>query len=126
MHPLLQLLVTRPDLLAEHAEAYAELTGIEIRDLVADGYRQVLLGAVALCCATVSMVLTGVALLLVLALPEARNAAWWTLVLPPGVPLLVALASYQRLRARPKTPAFATLREQLSADWQLLQKVKAS
>ena len=126
MHPLLQLLMRRPDLLAEHAEAYAELTGLEIRNLVTDGYRRVLWSAAGLCCATASMVLAGVALLMVLALPETRDVAGWTLLLPPGLPLLGALAAYQRLRARQQPTAFATLREQLHADWQLLQKVKAS
>jgi hypothetical protein len=72
------------------------------------------------------MVLAGVACLMVLALPETRDAAGWTLLLPPGLPLLGALAAYQRLRARQHTPTFATLREQLHADWQLLQKVKVS
>lgn len=125
MHPLLHLLMTRPELLAEHAQAYAELTGIEINDLVRAESRRLLYSAVALCCATAALVLAGVALLLALALPETRNAAWWALLLPPCLPLLGALACL-RLRSGIRAPAFAVLRQQLLADWLLLKEVKAA
>jgi uncharacterized membrane protein YqjE len=125
MHPLLHLLMTRPELLGEHAQGYAELAGQEISDLTATARSRLLWGAAALCCATAALVLAGVALMLALALPETRNAAVWALLLTPCLPLLGALACVLRWRAHQRAPAFAKLREQLRADLELLQEVTA-
>ena len=64
MHPLLALLATRPQLLVDHAQAYAELFNEEFALARAAWRRQVLLFAVALCCLGVAAVLAGVATLL--------------------------------------------------------------
>ena len=125
MHPLLHLLMTRPELLAEHAQAYAELAGNEISDLSLAGRRRVLWSAAALCCATAALVLAGVALMLAMALPQTGNAPLWTLLLAPCLPLLGALACVLRLRVHQRASPFAELREQLRTDLQLLKEVTA-
>ena len=125
MHPLLHLLMTRPELLSEHAQAYAELAVYEASDMVAAGRRRLLWSAAALCCATAAVVLAGVALMLAVTLPDTHSAAMWTLLLTPCVPLLGTLACVLTLRAHQSTPAFAELREQLSTDLQLLREVTA-
>jgi uncharacterized membrane protein YqjE len=123
MHPLLHLLMTRPELLGEHAQAYAELVGSEINDLATATRQGVLWSAAALCCAAATLVLAGMALMLALALPQTRSDAPWALLLTPCLPLLGALACVLRLRATQRAPAFAKLREQLRADLELLQEV---
>ena len=125
MHPLLHLLMTRPELLGEHAQAYAELVGSEVNELATATRQRMLWSAVALCCAAATLVLAGVALMLALALPQTRDAAPWALLLTPGLPLLGVLACVLRLRASQRTAAFAKLREQLQADLELLQVVTA-
>jgi uncharacterized membrane protein YqjE len=123
MHPLLHLLMTRPELLSEHAQAYAELAVCEVSDMVSAGRRRLLWSAAALCCATTALVLAGVALMLAVTLPEARGVALWTLLLTPCTPLLGTLVCVLNLRANDRAPAFAELREQLSTDLQMLKEV---
>ena len=64
MHPLFHLLATRPQLLADHAEAYAELVAVEINRMSATWTRLALLNAMALCSLSVALALAGVALML--------------------------------------------------------------
>jgi uncharacterized membrane protein YqjE len=125
MHPLLHLLMTRPELLAEHSQAYAELACHEISELALASRDRALWSAAALCCATATLVLAGVALMLAVALPQPASAGQWTLLLTPCAPLLGALACVLVMRARQRAPAFAALREQLAADRQLLREVTA-
>jgi uncharacterized membrane protein YqjE len=125
MHPLLNLLMTRPELLSEHAQAYAELAACEASDMVSAGRRRLLWSASALCCATATVVLAGVAMMLAVALPATHSAAIWTLFLTPCVPLLGTLVCVVTLRSHQRPPAFAELREQLNTDLQLLREVTA-
>ena len=64
MHPLLALLATRPQLLADHAQAYAALFNEEFDQARASWQRTAVLQAVALCCVSAAAVLAGVALML--------------------------------------------------------------
>ena len=88
MHPLFHLIATRPQLLADHAEAYAALVAAEAPRIAAAWKRSALLNVLALCSLAVGLVLTGVALMLVAAMPEAAMRAPWVLLavplLPPG------------------------------------------
>jgi uncharacterized membrane protein YqjE len=125
MHPLLHLLMKQPELLSEHAQAYAELAACEISDLAAALRRQALWSAAAVCCAIAALVLAGVALMLAALLPEARGAALWALLVAPGVPLLGLLVCVQALRVQTQSPAFSALRQQLRSDVQLFKEVTA-
>jgi uncharacterized membrane protein YqjE len=125
MHPLLNMLMTRPELLSEHAQAYAELAVCEIGEIASAGRSRLLWSAAALCCATIAAVLAGVALMLMLTLPEAHGTALLALLLTPCLPLLGALACVLNLRKHQRAPAFAELREQLSNDLRMLREVTA-
>ena len=57
LHPLLHLVATQPQLLADHAEAYAELVAEELGDFSVTWKRRALLNAVALCFGGVAAVL---------------------------------------------------------------------
>ena len=126
MHPLLRLVTNQPQLLAEHAEAYAELFGEELSAASAMWKRQALLGAVALCGLGVGAVLAGVALMLWAVIPPADIQAPWALIVAPVLPLLAAIACAVAARAQTATGAFGAMRQQVEADVAMLRAVGAS
>lgn len=70
-HPLLYLLATRPQWLAEHALAYGGLAGDELALAACHWQRQAWLQAVAAGCAVATLGVAGVALLLWAVTPAA-------------------------------------------------------
>ena len=93
IHPLLRLVATQPQLLADHAEAYAGLIGEELGKTTTAWRQRVVLNAAALCLAGAAVVLGGVALMLWAVLPEASLRLPWVLLATPVVPALLALIS---------------------------------
>ncbi len=126
MHPLLRLVTNQPQLLAEHAEAYADLFGEELGAASAMWKRQALLGAVALCGLGVGAVLAGVALMLWAVIPAADIQAPWALIAAPSLPLLAAIACAMAARAETTDGVFGAMREQVKADVAMLREVGAS
>jgi len=126
LHPILHLLATRPQWLAEHAEAYAELVAVEFGDAASAGRRSLVLGAAALCAAGVAATLAGVALMLWAALPELPPGTAWLLWATPAVP--AGLSVLALLARRKATPAerFVELRRQLQTDLALLREAGAA
>jgi hypothetical protein len=120
MHPLLTLLATRPQLLVDHAQAYAALFNEEFGLACATWRRQVLLYAVALCCLGVAAVLAGVATMLWFA-TAAPVQALWVLVAVPAVPLLVAVVCLLLARQPPQSASFANLSRQINEDLAMLR-----
>jgi len=120
MHPLLTLLATRPQLLVDHAQAYAALFNEEFGLACATWRRQVLLYAVALCCLGVAAVLAGVATMLWFA-TAAPVQAFWVLVAVPAVPLLVAVVCLLLARQSPQSASFANLSRQINEDVAMLR-----
>ncbi len=124
IHPFFSTLLTRPELLAEHASAYAELASVEVA-LAADEWRR--RGVWTACAGLLALMgigWGGVALLLAAAWPLAQMPAPWLLVAVPAVPLLLALvvALVGGLRRRRSTPAFALLRQQIAQDSALIRQ----
>ncbi len=121
-HPLLQLLAVRPQLLADHAEAYGELARAELERIAAEWRERALRGLVGLGALCVGAALAGVALMLWATLPALGPPAWWVLATVPLPPLALGLWCLFGPRAEAQTTAaFSTLRAQLRADLQLLQ-----
>jgi cytochrome bd-type quinol oxidase subunit 2 len=123
MHPLLNLLATRPQLLAEHAQAYAELVAEELPRATAAWKRQALLNTLALVGLLAALLLAGVSLMLWATLPNADMRAPWLLILVPLLPLAGAIGCLVSARAQAKHDGRGQLREQLSADLALLREV---
>jgi hypothetical protein len=124
-HALLRLITTRPQLLVDHAQAYAELAHADL-DVVASAWkRQLRLAATALCSAAVATVLAGVALMLWAVIPAAQIEAPWALVVAPLLPALVALWCLLAARAVGGQQAFGNLKEQVQADLLMLRQVGA-
>ncbi len=126
MHPLLALLATRPQLLVDHAQAYAALFNEEFDQARASWQRTAVLHAVALCCVSAAAVLAGVALMLWVISPALPAQAQWVLPVTPLVPLLVALICLVTVRREARQDAFANLRRQIGADMAILRAVGSS
>jgi hypothetical protein len=126
MHPLLHLIVAQPQLLAHHAEAYAELVASEIGKASAAWKRRAMLNAVALCSLGVAAVLAGVALMFWAAIPAAQVQAPWTFVVAPLFPTAVAVWCLVTARWLSNGGAFDDLRRQVQADMSMLREVSSS
>ena len=131
VHALLHLIATRPQLLVDHAQAYAELANADFGAAMRAWQRKLRLVALALCGGAVAAVLAGVALMLWAVVPAAQIEAPWALVAAPMLPALVALVALRCLlaiRAGSAQPAFGNfgnLKEQVQADLLMLREVRA-
>lgn len=123
MHPLLDLLVSQPALLADHALAYVELAAQEGADFSRLCRRRLRLTVYALCCATAACVLAGVAFMLWFVSPLAQSSFPWPLVIPPLLPLAALLWCLIKLNAIAGEAGFAGVRRQLLADKALMSEV---
>jgi uncharacterized membrane protein YqjE len=125
LHPLLHLIATQPHLLADHAQAYAELAAVEAGEFSAHWKRRAMLFTVAAFCMGLGVVLAGVAVMLWSVLPVSQMQAPLSLVAVPLV--LMALSGVCVLlgRSQIKNAAFASLRQQVKADLLMLREVAA-
>jgi uncharacterized membrane protein YqjE len=126
LHPMFRLLATQPGLLADHAEAYAELFGSEFASACERWKRQALFHAAALCSMVVAAVLVGVALMLWAVTPTLQPHAAWVLLLVPLLPALLTWWCLHAARASAATEAFGQLRQQLKADASMLREAAAA
>jgi uncharacterized membrane protein YqjE len=126
MHPLLHLIAKEPGLLAEHAEAYAELLGEELGVASAHWKRRALMSAIALCAIGVGAVLAGVALMLWAVVPPENMNAPWALVIAPLVPFALAVGLWITARSQSGPRAFEHVKRQLREDAALLREASAS
>lgn len=126
LHALFRLIASQPQMLAEHAEGYADLIAQEMQAARARWKRSLMLGAVGGLSALVAVLMLGVALMLWAVTPDASLRAPWLLWVVPAVPALVAIGCFSALSAQAKGQGFATLREQLAADAAMLREVSAS
>lgn len=126
MHPLLRLLVDRPQLLAEHVDAYAALIAVEVPRISAAWQRSALLHALALGSALVGTTLAGVSVMLWATAPAVPPPTLWILLAVPAVPLVAALAFALAARSAHALDATGTLREQVRADIAMWRQAVAS
>ena len=123
LHPALHLLATRPQWLAEHAEAYAELAAAEFGEAAGSWRLSLLLGAATVFALTMAATLAGVALMLWAVMPTLPTHATWLLWATPALPLAAAGLGAAALRWRRRAEAFVTLRQQMRLDMALLHDV---
>ncbi len=126
MHPLFHLIATRPQLLLEHVESYAELVGAEMGIVTTSWKRSIILYAVALCLLVVGVALAGVALMLWAVLPEEMMSAPWVLIAVPVPLLVIAVICLLYARTSTEARAFDNLRRQVSEDMALLREANGS
>jgi hypothetical protein len=119
LHPMLRLALARPDLLADHASAYAELAAVSAREAVADWQLRLigwgLLVAGVLLCITFG----GIALMLHGTVPAAPMP--WQLWAVPAAPALLALLGGWLARRRTHLNRGTSITQQFEADLALLR-----
>ena len=124
IHPLIHLAASRPDLLAEHGEAYVALVGKELSDWKSAWVRRIITGAVAGVAALLALILISVALMLWAVTPDGDIRALWLLVAVPAFFLAVAIvAGLRAAKGGPQGEVFEDLKKQVRADLAMLREV---
>lgn len=126
IHPIVRLVATEPQLLAEHVGAYASMIGDEAHQVQQRLILRILLGALCLCCVGIAAVLTGIALMLWAITPGLSTGAQWALGAAPAVPALVALVAGLIARKPSAEKAFAAIKAQVAADLRMLSDVRSA
>jgi hypothetical protein len=131
LHPLIQLAATRPQLLLDHAAAWADLLATECGPALRARRQRLLWQGLGAALLMVGLVLAGVAVMLAamagltgLSAPGGAGPTpglWATLVLTPVLPLLAAMACAGQARRCGDGGAAQRLLQQAQADWALLQ-----
>lgn len=125
IHPLVRLLVSRPQLLLEHLGGYADLAAAQMQlTLGTLRARAALVGCFA-GLLLLALLLGGAALLLVGAIPVAQMPMPWLLWLLPLLPLLGALVCLVLLKQRPLVVSLDAFREQAALDAAMFRDVGA-
>ena len=121
--PLLRLIATQPQLLLNHAEAYAELLSEELGQATGRWKQRTVLFSVALVCIAISAVLAGVALMLWATTPIADIHSLWALLLAPMLPLAISVCCLIAARSSANTSSFGNVRQQIKNDMAMLREV---
>jgi len=120
MHPLIGVLLRKPQLLATHAKAYGELVLQELSQANDQLHQRLLWELAGLCSVAVACTLLGVASMLwAITLPELIRAPWVLIVLPAAF-AGIAVGCVSVAQRRYTLPIFAQTREQFRADAALL------
>ena len=125
IHPLFRLLVSEPQMLADHVEAYSELVAEEVGAVTSQCKKRAALHALSLVGIVVAAVLVGVSLLLWAAIPLDTMNAPWALIAVPALFIVLALWAHFAAKAPVAERGFKTIREQMAADGAMLRSVTA-
>jgi hypothetical protein len=126
IHPLFRLLVSEPQMLADHVEAYAELVTEEAGAVAQGVKRRMLLHAASLVGIVLGVLFGAVALMIWAAAPDDTMRAPWVLWAVPGVPLIAGIACHFLARKpAEESRGMKVIREQLAADAEMLRSVGA-
>ena len=122
LHPLLSVLVHRPELVLDHLAGYAALAGEEVAGTGFALARRAIAWAVAVLAFIVFLVLAGVAAML-----GAIHAHFhWMLLLVPGTALALAAVAFLQTRRKLPSAGLKELRAQFQADLEALRTLGAA
>jgi hypothetical protein len=121
VHPIFSVLITRPELVMDHIAGYAALVQEEASSVGLEVAKRVIAWGVAVIGLLVFLILAGVAAML----GAMQGEFHWSLVVVPGVALVVSVAAWSIARQRLPNKAFTELKAQLDADAQALRTVGA-
>ena len=122
IYPLLRLIATRPQLLLDHCEAYADLVVAETTLANSHWTQKAVLTMAAAFSLVVAVTLTGVAVMIWAVTPVINGPITLALTGAPLVPWILALACVIAARTRGPGGNMQVLRQQLSADMALLRE----
>ncbi len=125
-HPLVRLVATRPQMLAEHLSAYAELLAEEAAATTTQLKRTLAFLLVGGCCVSIAIVLIGTALMLWAAQPAGSLHVPWLLIVVPAIPTAIGIGTLIAGAQSAPDDLFATVRQQLCADAEVLDRINAS
>ena len=120
IHPIISVLVSKPELVLEHVAGYAALVREEAASAGAQVARRAIAWGIALVGLLLFLVLAGVAIMI-----GATQGFHWALVIVPGLALAVAVAGLLAARKRMPEDTFTELKAQLDADAQGLRAIGA-
>ena len=123
LHALLRLAATRPQLLADHAEAYRILVGAELARAAQAWQRRVVFAVLALVLLAVALTLAGVAGMLWAVQVPQPAMPHWALMVAPLLPLLLAGACALAVRGASSGHGLDQLGQQWRADLMMLREV---
>jgi hypothetical protein len=124
IHPLFRLLVSEPQMLAEHAEAYAELVSEEAGAVAQRMKRKMILHVVSALSLLLGLILACTGLMLWAALPAADMRSPWGVIAVPAIALVIGVVTHFAARSRAgEERGIKVIREQLAADAAMLRGV---
>lgn len=116
IHPAFIAIAKQPGLLLEHANAYADLASAELDEWGQRYKRRALFNTAAVILVSIGLLLGGVALLLLAAIPGSDMPMPWLLGVVPGLPLLIGAGLALTAARLDRAPPFVELRQQLAQD----------
>lgn len=119
LHPLLRLALARPDLLADHAGAYAELAVVSAREALADWQLRLVGWALLAAGLLLCLIFAGVALMLLGTV--ASPTVPWLLWAVPLAPALIALLGWWLARRSVASSRMSSVAQQFETDLALLK-----
>jgi hypothetical protein len=117
LHPLLSVLVSKPELVIDHLSGYATLMREEASTVGSEVAKRAIAWGVAVMSFIIFLVLAGVAAML----GVMQGRFHWILLLVPATALVLAAVAYLQARQKLPNEAFVELRSQLDADAQTLR-----
>jgi hypothetical protein len=121
LHPIFSVLVTKPELVMEHAAGYAALMRDEASSVGKEVAKRAIAWGVTLFSLLVFLILAGVAVMLA----SIQDQFHWSFVFVPGIALVIAVAAFLQARKRLPEKAFTELKAQLDADAAALRAIGA-
>ncbi|MBI2727278.1 MAG: hypothetical protein HYX42_13625 [Polaromonas sp.] len=112
LHPLFSTVIQRPDLVADHASAYAALFNQEVKAMGTNFVERVAVWVLVVLCGFLFLSLTGIALML----GFIHNQFHWTLVAVPGFALILTMLAFLKTRQPLPQENFTELKAQLDSD----------
>lgn len=121
LHPIFSVLVSKPELVMEHAAGYAALMRDEASSVGRQMAKRAVAWGVTLFALLVFLILAGVAVMLA----AIQDRFHWAFVLVPAAALAIAVLGFLQARKPLPEKAFTELKAQLDADAQALRAIGA-
>jgi hypothetical protein len=121
LHPIFSVLISKPELVMEHASGYAALMREEASSVGKEVAKRAVAWGVTLFGLLVFLILAGVATMLA----AVQDQFHWAFVLVPAVALAISILAFLQARKPLPEKAFTELKAQLDADAQALRAIGA-
>ena len=125
LHPLFRLAATQPQLLADHAEAYAELASVQVANAVLAWKRRAVILAVGVTLGIVAVILAGVAAMFWAVTPPGQIHQPLVMIAAPLVPAVAAIVCWLSARGQGLPGMFDEIKDQIRSDMVMLREVSS-